>query len=93
MYADFVSPLEIKRRSSLAGALAKRVAYERNKQWAGWKGEIFIDEIGKTAGSWVGRNLAYKPVVVKSAENLLGVALNVRVTNVFPTCLEGEIVE
>jgi tRNA A37 methylthiotransferase MiaB len=93
MRADFVSPLEIKRRSSLAGALAKQVAYERNKQWAGWKGGIFIDEIGKAAGSWVGRNLAYKPVVVKSAENLLGEALNVRVTNVFPTYLEGEIVE
>jgi tRNA A37 methylthiotransferase MiaB len=52
-----------------------------------------IDEIGKAPGSWVGRNLAYKPVVVKSAKNLLGEALNVRVTNAFPTYLEGEIAE
>jgi MiaB-like tRNA modifying enzyme len=91
MRADFLSPSEIKRRSGVAGVLAQRVAYERNKHWAGWRGEILIDEIGKAPCSWVGRNLAYKPVVVKSAENLLGEALNVRVTNAFPTYLEGEI--
>jgi MiaB-like tRNA modifying enzyme len=93
MHADFVPPSEIKRRSSVAGVLAKQVAYERNKHWVGWRGEILIDEIGKAPGSWVGRNLAYKPVVVKSAENLLGEELNVSVTNAFPTYLEGEIVE
>jgi MiaB-like tRNA modifying enzyme len=93
MRADFVSPFDIKRRSGVAGVLARRVAYERNKHWAGWRGEILIDEIGKAPGSWVGRNLAYKPVVVKSAQNLLGEALNVRISNAFPTYLEGEIVE
>jgi MiaB-like tRNA modifying enzyme len=93
MHSYFVSPSDIKRRSSVAGILAKRVAYERNKHWAGWRGEILIDEIGKAPGSWVGRNLAYKPVVVKSAQNLLGEALNARISNAFPTYLEGEIVE
>jgi tRNA A37 methylthiotransferase MiaB len=93
MHADLVSPSEIKRRSTVAGVLAKRMAYERNKHWAGWRGEILIDEIGKAPGSWVGRNLAYKPVVVKSAQNLLGEALNVGISNAFPTYLEGEIVE
>jgi MiaB-like tRNA modifying enzyme len=93
MHADLVSPSEIKRRSTVAGVLAKQIAYERNRHWAGWRGEILIDEIGKAPGSWVGRNLSYKPVVIKSAENLLGETLSVRVTNAFPTHLEGEIVE
>jgi threonylcarbamoyladenosine tRNA methylthiotransferase CDKAL1 len=93
MHADFVSPSEINRRSSVAGAYAKRVALERNRQWIRWNGEIFIDEVGKVSGSWVGRNIAYKPVVVMSAENLLGEALNATVTNAFTTYLEGEIVE
>jgi threonylcarbamoyladenosine tRNA methylthiotransferase CDKAL1 len=93
MRGDFVSPTDIKRRSGLAAALARRVAYEKNKQWVGWRGDIFIDEIGKASGSWVGRNLAYKPVTVKSADDLLGKTLNVRVIEAFPTYLAGEIIK
>jgi threonylcarbamoyladenosine tRNA methylthiotransferase CDKAL1 len=93
MRTDFVSPSEIKRRSGAAGALAKRVALEKNKQWTGWRGEVLVDEVGKSAGSWVGRNFAYKPVVVRSADDLLGKTVNVRITNAFATYLEGEVVE
>lgn len=93
MQKDFVPPIDIKRRSGTAAALARRVAYEKNKQWVGWRGEILIDEIGKTPGSWVGRNLAYKPVTVNSADNLLGKTLSVRIRNAFPTYLAGEIIK
>jgi len=93
MQRDFVFPFDIKRRSGMAAALARRVAYEKNKQWVGWRGDILVDEIGKASGSWVGRNLAYKPVTVKSADNLLGKTLNVRVADAFPTYLAGEIVK
>lgn len=93
MQRDFVFPFDIKRRSGIAAALARRVAYEKNMQWVGWRGDILVDEIGKASGSWVGRNLAYKPVTVKSAGNLLGKTLNVRVTDAFPTYLAGEIVK
>jgi threonylcarbamoyladenosine tRNA methylthiotransferase CDKAL1 len=93
MQKDFVPPTNIKRRSSMAAALARRVAYEKNKQWVGWTGDILIDEIGKVSGSWVGRNLAYKPVTVKSADNLLGKTLSVRIKDAFPTYLAGEIIK
>jgi len=93
MQRDFLSPSDIKRRSGMAAALAKQVAHEKNKQWVRWRGNILIDEIGKTSGSWVGRNFAYRPVTVKSSCNLLGKTLNVRVTEAFPTYLAGEIVE
>jgi threonylcarbamoyladenosine tRNA methylthiotransferase CDKAL1 len=92
MERDFVSSSEIKGRSTRAGALAKRMACERNTRWVGWKGEVLIDEVGKVAGSWVGRNFAYKPVAVKSAEPLLGRTVTVEVVEAFPTFLEGRIV-
>jgi tRNA A37 methylthiotransferase MiaB len=92
MRRDFVPLSEIKVRSAKAGALAKKVAHERNKLWIGWKGEILIDEVGKISGSWVGRNSGYKPVTVDSNHHLLGKILTVRVTKAFPTYLKGEIV-
>jgi MiaB-like tRNA modifying enzyme len=92
MERDFVSSSEIKGRSTRAGALAKRMACERNTRWVGWRGEVLIDEVGKVAGSWVGRNFAYKPVAVKSAEPLLGRTVTVEVVGAFPTFLEGRIV-
>jgi MiaB-like tRNA modifying enzyme len=92
MRADFVAGSEVKRRSAQAGVLAKKMACERNELWVGWRGEVLIDEVGKVAGSWVGRNFAYKPVVVKCAESLLGRSVNVEVVRAFPTYLEGDIV-
>jgi tRNA A37 methylthiotransferase MiaB len=35
-----------------------------NEEWVGWKGEILIDEKGKD-DSWIGRNFAYKQVIIK----------------------------
>ena len=87
----FVDLAEIKRRSTAAAQLAKRVSLERNHRWIGWNGKVLIDEKGKMLGSWVGRNFAYKPVVVKSSANLLGKTLNVQVTKTFPTYLAGTI--
>jgi tRNA A37 methylthiotransferase MiaB len=92
MQADFVVGSEVKRRSGRVGALAKRITFERNEMWVGWRGEVLIDEAGKVAGSWVGRNFAYKPVVVKCTESLLGKNVNVEVVRAFPTYLEGSII-
>lgn len=83
---------EIKRRSTLTTLLVKQLSFERNKQWIGWSGEILIDEIGKMKDSWVGRNFAYKPIAVKSQENLLGKTIKVKVNQAFPTYLPGNII-
>jgi MiaB-like tRNA modifying enzyme len=93
MQGDFVSFQEIKRRSSTAAELARNVAFERNQRWIGWAGEIFVDEVGKISGSWIGRNFAYKPIAVKSDDNLLGNIFYVKVVRAFSTHLEGEAVE
>jgi MiaB-like tRNA modifying enzyme len=84
---------QIKLRSKFASELARTIALERNQNWIGWKGEVLVDEVGKTSGSWVGRNFAYKPIALKSQSNLLGKTLRVRVVKAFHTHLEGEILE
>jgi tRNA A37 methylthiotransferase MiaB len=68
----------------------KKIVMEKNSTWIGWQGEILVNEKGKEG--WVGRNYAYKPVVVHADENLLGKFVKVRIvkaTNV----LFGEILE
>ena len=85
----FVKVGEIKRRSTAAAQLAKRTSLERNQRWNGWTGEILIDEKGKVPNSWIGRNYAYKPITVKSPENLLGKKLRVKVERAYATYLSG----
>ena len=82
---------EIKRRSAVTAQLARRVSLERNKRWIGWVGEVLVDEKGKVEGSWVGRNFAYKPVVVKSTNNLLSKTIKVKVELAAETYLKGII--
>ena len=84
---DTVEPVEIKRRSAEAAKLVKQVSLERNQRWVGWSGEVFVDEGGKVAGSWMGRNFAYKPLTLQSRENLLGKTLRVKVEKAFQTYL------
>lgn len=91
MQNDFVSPKEIKSRSSNTAELVRKVVYERNRRWVGWTGEILVDEVGKLPGSWVGRNFAYKPIVVRSADDLFGRTVNVKVERAFSTYLVGRL--
>ncbi|MCJ7422999.1 tRNA (N(6)-L-threonylcarbamoyladenosine(37)-C(2))-methylthiotransferase [Candidatus Bathyarchaeota archaeon] len=93
MLENRVPSEEIKNRSNKLAKLAKKVALERNQQWIGWTGEIIIDEVGKVSGSWVGRNFAYKPIVLRSTNKLLGKTMHVEVVKAFPTYLESKIVE
>jgi len=89
MREHFVPLAEIKKRSTAAAVLARRIAFENNQRWVGWKGSILVDEKGKFSGSWVGRNFAYKPVTIMAAENMMGKTLQVNVNRAFPTYLEG----
>lgn len=65
-----------------------RIALEENMKWVGWKGEVLIDERGRQ-GTVIGRNHAYKPIVVKG--NLpLGTRLKVKVVQARTNFLIGE---
>jgi threonylcarbamoyladenosine tRNA methylthiotransferase CDKAL1 len=93
MQKDFTPPAEIVQRSKAAATLAKKVSSERNQRLVGWTGEVLVDEAGKVARSWIGRNSAYKPIAIKSKRRLLGKKIQVRVARAFSTHLLGEIVE
>jgi len=80
----------IKERSARMSELARRIAFENNQKWVGWSGRILVDEKGKNE-SWIGRNYAYKPVVVRHRGNLLGKMLDVQIKNAFTTYLEAEM--
>jgi tRNA A37 methylthiotransferase MiaB len=92
MQNGLVEKEEIKRRSTIVTALAKRISLERNLRWVGWSGEVLVDEKGK-ADSWVGRNFAYKPIVMNSQGNLLGKSVKVKVVEAAATYLKGKIDE
>jgi len=83
-------PQEVKGRSKKMAELSKRISLEKNKAWIDWEGTVIFDEKGKSK-SWVGRNFAYKPMVTKTDEFLLGKFLKVRVVKAFPTYLETEV--
>jgi threonylcarbamoyladenosine tRNA methylthiotransferase CDKAL1 len=91
MKDGLVDKEETKRRSTAAAELAKRLSAKRNLSWVGWSGEILIDEKGKLEGSWVGRNFAYKPIVIQSKDNLLSKPIRVKVTEAATTYLKGEL--
>jgi threonylcarbamoyladenosine tRNA methylthiotransferase CDKAL1 len=88
---DSVEPAEIKRRSSAAAHLARRISFERNQRWEGWTGKVLIDERGKIPGTWVGRNFVYKPITIKSSADLLGKTLHVKTQKAFSTHLAGTV--
>lgn len=61
----------VKARSRAMTTLCRAIAARRNRRWVGWRGEVLVDERGSGA-SWVGRNYAYKPVVLRDAVAALG---------------------
>jgi MiaB-like tRNA modifying enzyme len=74
---DQVPGPEIKRRSAFLTQIYHNIARMRNERWLDWVGEVLIDEYG-TEGTFVGRNFAYKPVIVEG-NHQLGEKLNVKI--------------
>ncbi len=84
----------LKERSRRLSALASRISLERNSSWIGWEGRIIVDEKGR-GNSWIGRNFAYKPVVIRSLDGVddpLGKYVWVRITEAYTNYLEGEVI-
>jgi MiaB-like tRNA modifying enzyme len=78
---------DIKRRSKIIFELASNIAYERNLEWVGWKGDVLFDEI--TDGVTKGRNFAYKPVVIDD-EVKIGQKIKVEITKATEHGLYGK---
>jgi len=79
---------ETKKRSTKLEKVFKELAKENNKKWLNWQGRIFIDEIGKN-NTFVGRNYAYRPVIVFFDQNILGQEVDVKIMSVTDIDLRG----
>lgn len=79
---------EVKRRSKAAFELINKIALENNKEWIGWKGEVFFNE--QTEGKIRGRNYAYKSVFVDEPVRL-GDKKHVQITGATSHGLQGQI--
>ena len=80
---------EMKRRSRRLDAVFREVARDCHQAWIGWEGEVLVDEPGRTPGTWMTRNDAYKLIAVASPL-ALGQTLRVRVTGGEAFFLRGE---
>jgi MiaB-like tRNA modifying enzyme len=80
----------VNERSKKIHELVREIALRKNKKYLGKILNVFIDETGKN-GTYIGRTENYKPVVVKSEENILGKILSVKIVDVKSNFLIGEI--
>ncbi|MCW1296602.1 MAG: tRNA (N(6)-L-threonylcarbamoyladenosine(37)-C(2))-methylthiotransferase [Candidatus Parvarchaeota archaeon] len=80
---------KIKERSRKLTEIFNSIAIEKNKGWVGWSGRVIVDEIGRNK-TFVARNFAYKPIVIKSDENIFGKFINVKVIDSTKNFLIGE---
>ncbi|MEM5829665.1 MAG: tRNA (N(6)-L-threonylcarbamoyladenosine(37)-C(2))-methylthiotransferase [Candidatus Aenigmatarchaeota archaeon] len=73
-----LEPKILNERSLKLSKIIKEISLEKNKSWVGWRGEALVDEIGKKE-SFVARNFAYKPIVLKTREKIFGKFVEVEV--------------
>ena len=85
-----IPPKELNERSGKIAELSKKISFKRNRDWLDWEGSILLDEKGK-GESLMGRNFAYKPIVIQTDESLLGKFVQVRIVNAFSTYLKADI--
>ncbi|MCK5594491.1 MAG: TRAM domain-containing protein, partial [Candidatus Aenigmarchaeota archaeon] len=80
---------DVKRRSKLLTDAVDAACVYRNERWVGWKGKVLLSEIGSKGGV-IGRNDAYKPVVVESGE--LGKSVEVEIVEARKGYLVGKLI-
>jgi len=73
---DQVDGNDVKRRSKLLTDAVDAACLERNEKWIGWKGPVLLSENGEKGGI-LGRNFAYKQVVVDDGQ--LGKSVDVEI--------------
>jgi len=78
---------EIKERSRTMTSQFEWIAFSQNRKWKNWEGEIIIDEHGKD-GTFIGRNTAYKPILVEG-DFVLGQKIKVKIINTTKYNLRG----
>lgn len=85
-------PLEVvSHRSKVVTDIFTNISKLRNERWKDWEGSIVIDEQGREAGQWIGRNQSYKPVIVEG-DFKLGDVVQVKIEKTGIFDLRGKVV-
>jgi len=79
-----------KERTRKISEVVERIIMEKNKRWLGWTGEVLIDEYNYNKGNFIGRNYAYKPIILKERLRI-GEFVKVKITDAKKTGLIGSI--
>jgi len=80
-----------KERSRIATEISRKISLEKNEEWINWFGDVLIIEKGRKENQFIGRNFAYKPVLIESRENLLGRIISADITDASPVHLIGKL--
>ena len=79
----------VNERSRKIHELVRKISLEKNKKYLQKIVDIFVDEVGK-GKSCIGRTINYRPVVVKSENDILGKVIKVEITDVKSNFLVGK---
>ena len=90
----------VKKRSVECYELASKISLENNKKWIGWNGRVFVNDADQSKNliqigrekNFIGRNFAYKKILIKSEKNLLGMEVDVQIVDAKQTYLIGQII-
>ncbi len=82
----------VNERSERMSETVRKISFEKNKEWMHWEGSVLVSKKGKEAGQWLGRNPAYKLILVENKENLLGKFVKVRIKEVGYSHLTGVLI-
>lgn len=90
---ETVSKEEKERRWKILNSILKEIALERNKRFLGKEVEVLVNEIQKKEGKifCLSKSRHYKTVKFEGREEFLGNFLKVKITEIFPWGLKGEI--
>jgi MiaB-like tRNA modifying enzyme len=69
-----------KDRSRRMSALCHAITLERNEKWLDWSGPVLVDEFNREKENWIGRNFAYKQIVLLG-KHKLGEVIEVKIKN------------
>lgn len=79
----------INRRSKEISSLVDRLSLKRNKLWIGKECRVLVTEKGRERNQYIGRNEAYKPVILESEKSLMGRFVTVTIIDAKKTHLKG----
>lgn len=81
----------VKERSKKMSELVGKIALEKNKEWIGKECDILVTKRGRRKNQYIGRNSAYKSVLVESKEDLRGRFVRAKIVDAKRNHLVGQI--